>query len=130
MSTRTPVRRPKILVVDDSEFVCDSVTTMLQPRGYDVVTLTSLFAFTQTLVAERPDLVLMDVSMPALNGDKLIELSRKHHSDRCVMVLFSGRGAEELSHLASQCGAAGYIRKTGDAEKLQREVEAFLHTPR
>jgi twitching motility two-component system response regulator PilG len=130
VTARTPVRRPKILVVDDSEIVCDSVTTMLEPRGYHVVSLTSLFAFTQTLTAERPDLVLVDVSMPALNGDKLIEFSRKHHEGRYVMVLFSSRGADELSMLASRCGAAGYIRKTGDAERLQREVEAFLHPAR
>ena len=122
--------RPKILIVDDSEIVCDSVSTMLEPRGYDVVSLTSLFAFTQTLATERPDLVLVDVSMPALNGDKLIEISRKHHDNRYKMVLFSNRGEAELSTLATKCGAAGYIQKTGDAERLAREVELFLHPGR
>ncbi len=130
MNARTRVTRPKILVVDDSEIVCDSVATMLEPRGYAVVSLTSLFAFTQTLTAERPDLVLVDVSMPALSGDKLIEFSRKHHERHYVMVLFSTRGVEELKKLASQCGAAGFIQKTGDAERLQREVEVFLHPSR
>ncbi len=119
-------RKPKILVVDDSEIVCDSVTTMLEPRGYDVVSLTSLFAFTQVLSAERPDLVLVDVSMPALTGDKLIEIARKHHGQTHVMVLFSSRAVSELSKLAAQCGAAGFIQKTGDAERLAREVEGFL----
>jgi DNA-binding NarL/FixJ family response regulator len=46
------------------------------------------------------------------------------------MVLFSSRGADELKKLATQCGAAGYIQKTGDAERLQREVEAFLQPGR
>ncbi len=122
--------RPKILIVDDSEIVCDSVSSMLEPRGYDVVSLTSLFAFTQTLAAERPDLVLVDVSMPALNGDKLIEISRKHHDNIYKMVLFSNRAETELSSLAARCGAAGYIQKTGDAERLAREVATFLHNPR
>jgi DNA-binding NtrC family response regulator len=117
--------RPKILIVDDSEIVCDSVCTMLEPRGYDVVPLTSLFAFTKTLLAERPDLVLVDVSMPALSGDKLIEISRKH-DDRYPMVLFSNRGESELSNLAARCGAAGYIQKTGDADRLARQVAVFL----
>jgi CheY-like chemotaxis protein len=122
--------RPKILVVDDSEIVCDSVTNMLEPRGYQIISLTSLFAFTQTLTTERPDLVLVDVSMPALDGDKLIHFSRKHDHVSSVMVLFSTRNKDELSRLAAQCGAAGYIQKTGDAERLQREVEAFLHPAR
>ena len=122
--------RPKILVVDDSEIVCDSVTNMLEPRGYHIISLTSLFAFGQTLTTEKPDLVLVDVSMPALDGDKLIHFSRKHHDGRSVMVLFSTRDKDELSRLAAQCGAAGYIQKTGDAERLQREVEAFLHPAR
>jgi DNA-binding response OmpR family regulator len=130
VKARVSEPRPKILIVDDSEIVCDSVTTMLEPRGFDVVSLTSLFAFTQTLSAERPDLVLVDVTMPALNGDKLIEFSRKHHDRRYLMVLFSSRGADELKKLATQCGAAGYIQKTGDAERLQREVEAFLQPGR
>ena len=126
MNARTAKARPKILVVDDSEIVCDSVCSMLEPRGYTVVSLTSLFAFTQTLQAERPDLVLVDVAMPALSGDKLIEFSRKHHEGVYVMVLFSSRAKEELAALARQCGAAGFIQKTGDAERLQREVESFL----
>jgi len=123
--------RPKVLVVDDSEIVCDSVTNMLEPRGYDVISLTSLFAFSSTLVAEKPDLVLVDVSMPALDGDKLIHFSRKYNEGgRSVMVLFSTRSKDELSQLATQCGAAGFIQKTGDADRLEREVEAFLHPAR
>lgn len=130
MKPKERVARAKILVVDDSEMVCELVSDMLEPRGYQIVTLTSLFAFTQTLTTERPDLVLVDVSMPALNGDKLIEFSRKHEEGRTPMVLFSSRGKDELSRLAAQCGAAGYIQKTGDPERLQREVEAFLHPAR
>jgi DNA-binding NtrC family response regulator len=126
MNVVTRKARPKILVVDDSEIVCDSVTNMLEPRGYEVIPLTSLFAFTQTLATLQPDLVLVDVSMPALNGDKLIEFSKKHHDGHSVMVLFSSRGPVELGKLAAKCGAAGYIQKTGDAERLEREVKAFL----
>jgi CheY-like chemotaxis protein len=123
--------RPKILVVDDSEIVCDSVTNMLEPRGFEVISLTSLFAFASTLSAEKPDLVLVDVSMPALDGDKLIHFSRRYHEGGpSLMVLFSTRAKDELSELVTQCGAAGYIQKTGDAERLQREVEAFLRPAR
>lgn len=123
--------RRKILVVDDSEIVCDSVTNMLEPRGYDVISLTSLLAFASTLVAEKPDLVLVDVSMPALDGDKLIHFSNKYdEGGRSLMVLFSTRDSKELAQLVTQCGAAGFIQKTGDADQLQREVEAFLHPAR
>ena len=85
-----------------------------------------IFSFIQTLSAEKPDLALIDISMPALNGDKLIEIARKHRDANCLLVLFSNRKPDELAKLAKHCGAAGFIQKTGSAEVLGREVGAFL----
>jgi two-component system OmpR family response regulator len=126
VNTSTRPRRPKILIVDDSEVVCESVSMILEPRGFDVVMLTSLFTFVQTLSTEKPDLALVDVSMPALSGDKLIEIANKHRESRCPMVLFSDRAVEELARLVKTCGAAGYIKKTGNADTLVREVQGYL----
>ena len=64
--------------------------------------------------------------MPALSGDKLIEIANKHREPRCPMVLFSDRGTDELARLAKTCGAAGYIKKTGNAETLVGQVQGYL----
>jgi CheY-like chemotaxis protein len=120
-------RRSKILIVDDSEIVCETVAMMLEERGYDVVSLANLFQFVQTLEIEKPDLVLVDVMMPAITGDKLVEIARRHERGKaCPMVLFSDKKAEHLERLAQACGAAGFIQKTNDAEVLARAVQTYL----
>jgi DNA-binding NtrC family response regulator len=118
--------KTKILIVDDSALVREAVAMILEERGYLVVAIDSVFSFAQTLNTERPDLVLIDVTMPAMTGDKLIEIAQKHHTWRCPMVLLSDRGVAELERLARACGAAGYIQKTGNAEILARSVASFL----
>jgi CheY-like chemotaxis protein len=118
--------RTKILIVDDSALVREAVALILEERGYDVVSMDSVFSFAQTLNSEKPDLVLIDVMMPAMNGDKLVEIARKHTTRACPMVLFSDRGVADLERLAQACGAAGFIQKTGNPEILARSVASYL----
>jgi CheY-like chemotaxis protein len=119
-------RRGKILVVDDSEIVRMSVSDMLEDRGFDVVAVAGVFALSQLVASETPDLVLMDVSMPAISGDKAVEIARRNQSADCPIVLFSDRKPEELQMLARRCGAAGFIRKTGNGDELAEAVERHL----
>jgi len=116
----------KILVVDDSEIVRESVALMLEERGFDVVTVTGVFAVPQAVARENPDLVLMDVTMPAISGDKAVEIARRNHSASCPIVLFSDRAPDELALLASRCGAAGFIRKTANGDQLAAAVRSYV----
>lgn len=121
-----PKPRRKILLVDDSEIVRETVRLTLGEQGYEVVTLDGPFGFSRALLDERPDLVLMDVSMPALRGDRLAEVAKRSALHTCPIVLFSTHPEEELKALAAECGAAGYIRKTGNADLLLREIERVI----
>jgi CheY-like chemotaxis protein len=119
-------RRRKILIVDDSEIVRDMVKLMLEDGGYDVVTVESPFGFNSALRNEQPDLVLVDVAMPALKGDKLVEIALRNELHRCPIVLFSDRPEADLQRLARSSGASGYICKTNDAASLLQQVARFL----
>jgi len=121
---KKPVR--KILLVDDSEIVREMVRLTLGSHGYNVVTLESPFGFSRMLLDEKPDLVLMDVSMPALRGDRLAEVAQRSALHSCPIVLFSTHPEDELAKLAKSSGVTGYIRKTGNAELLLREIERFI----
>jgi DNA-binding response OmpR family regulator len=110
--------------------VREAVALMLEERGYAVVTMESVFSFAQTLNQEKPDLVLIDVNMPAMNGDKLIQIAQKHHDVPCPIVLFSDRPARELERLAKSCGAAGFIQKTGNADELVKSISSHLANAR
>jgi len=119
-------RHLKILVVDDSEIIRELTRMVLEEEGYEVIGLDSPTGFSRTLVLEKPDLVLMDVSMPALTGDKLVEIAVRSGLHRCPIVLFSDRSDAELARLADECGAAGYVRKSLDLTLLGLKIRRFL----
>ncbi len=119
----------KILVVDDSEFSREVTREMLQMHGFTVVLLESSLGMSTVLSREKPDLVLMDVEMPALEGDKAVAIARRHALHHCPIVLYSGRPPSELDALARGCGANGFVSKTSDADALASAVRRFLNSP-
>ena len=80
--------RQKIIVVDDSEICRDTAQLMLEEAGFEVITLGSPLGFSKTLLAEKPHLALVDVSMPALKGNRieLVELTEAVKELRTVPV--------------------------------------------
>ncbi|MEW5854671.1 MAG: response regulator [Myxococcota bacterium] len=116
----------KVLVVDDSEICREFVKMALEDRGYNVVGLESPLGFSRALFEERPDLALIDVTMPALRGDKLVELAMKTSRHKCAIVLYSDRPEPELDSLARACGATGFICKNGSEDLLAASVQKFI----
>jgi DNA-binding response OmpR family regulator len=118
--------RPKIVIVDDSEIVRGLVEETLEDHGYDVVGIESPFELSGILARVRPDLVLLDVMLPALPGDKVVTMLRRVGGDSCPIVLFSDRDEAELAGRARACGAAGYISKREEGGALAARVAHFL----
>jgi DNA-binding response OmpR family regulator len=121
----TSGRAKKIALLDDSDLIRDLVRETLQERGYEVVDSNTPFGFSNLLRREKPDLALLDVTMPTLRGDKLAEIAIQHGVG-CPIVLFSDRPAAELEAMVKAVKAAGYIRKTSDMDEVVRSVERFL----
>jgi DNA-binding NarL/FixJ family response regulator len=121
------MKKKTIVMLDDSPIVLSVFRAALGALGHDVVTISSPFALAPTMRSARPDLVLVDVNMPALNGDKVVEIARRALDDRVHIVLFSDKSESELASLASACGASGFIRKTGDAATVAARVEEWLN---
>jgi CheY-like chemotaxis protein len=114
------------LIVDDSE-ICREVTrVMLESCGYQVVAIDNQFTLGQVLGKEKPDLVLIDVGMPAIRGDQLVEVAKRYRLHKCPLVLFSDRSENELAQLARACGAHGFICKTPDTAVLHKLVKRYL----
>lgn len=119
-------RKRTILVVDDSEICRETVRYVLQARGFEVVTVDSPFSFGAALSQSKPDLVLVDANMPALQGDKLVAVALQNGLCSCPIVFHSDRPVEELQMLVRSSGAAGFIRKTSDGGELVLAVEDYL----
>ena len=124
------MRKRRILLVDDSEIVRELVKATLEEAGYEVSTHASPFGFSSSVLRQNPDLVLLDVNMPALSGDKLAEIAVKNRlvGPTCPLLLFSDRPPHELAVLAARCGANGYIHKTNDSQALIQAVGRYLQS--
>ena len=117
----------KILVIDDSEAVLQQARRALEAAGYSVITTDSALKMPSIVHKESPDLILLDVEMPALRGDQVLEFSKLFDFlRRCPIVLHSGKSEEELSQLVQKSGASGYIKKTPNTLSFVSQVETWL----
>lgn len=119
-------RRPKVLVVDDNEVCRVVVRETLEEHGFDVVELGSPVGMSSVVNLEKPDIVLMDVEMPTIEGDKAVAILLKHRLHECKILLYSGRSAAELEKLAKACGASGFVPKTVTDAALAAAIRAHL----
>lgn len=128
---RRSMRTPKIMLIDDSELVLDVVGATLRDAGYDVVTRSVPIGAGAHIVRERPDVVLLDVSMPLMSGAEISGAVRKSSLARGICILLhSDRAAPELAELVERCGANGYIRKGSDPARLVAEVQGWVERAR
>ena len=117
----------KVLVIDDDQLTLAIVRDTLEEGGFAVVTLSAPRLVANVILRERPDLVLVDVRMPELSGDLLVEfVSQFKQLGQVPMVLFSAEEEDALARLAERSGARGYIKKTEDQALLLRQVRSFL----
>jgi DNA-binding response OmpR family regulator len=117
----------KILVVDDSSSALNLTRLALEGAGYNVLTKREAVLVSHTILHESPDIVLLDVNMPAVQGDKLVEIIRGHPANAgTLLLLYSGKPAEELEALVRACGADGFIQKGADANLLASQVDMWM----
>jgi CheY-like chemotaxis protein len=116
-----------ILVVDDSEIVLDLCSAALEKAGYRVVTHRRAEGTVGVVLREKPDLILLDVNMPRLTGDKLAGALAVANPDRnTVVLLHSTLPLDVLSEKARVAGAHGCIPKVHDELKLVSTVGEWL----
>lgn len=120
----------KVLVVDDDPVSLILSQEALAALGHDVLTHDHALGTAPLVARERPDVVLIDVHMPALSGNEIVqlvgELEARGSGARTRFILHSGDSEEELARLVEQTGALGAIRKTGDAAAFQQAFQRLV----
>jgi DNA-binding response OmpR family regulator len=119
-----PRRRGKVLVVDDDPIILEVVRERLDAAGYDVYVRQDAIGTSQWVAREQPDVILLDVMMPALGGGDLgVLLRRSHSTNQTAVILHSSLGETELQSVLERTGAVGVIAKTHDGDKFIEEFE-------
>lgn len=123
--------RGTILVVDDEQIQLNFIRDVLEDAGYAVVTTTDSDCV-GLIEQARPELILIDVRMPVLDGDMIVAIFREHPEilGGALVLLYSGLSEEQLATMVKNCGAAGFIQKSGDPVKLRSEIDSWLQVAR
>lgn len=119
----------KVLVIDDDPIVLEVVRERLEGAGFSVVLRDEPLGTTNVVRDEKPDIVLLDIMMPALNGERLAALLRSNRSLGSIgIVLHSSKTPAELAPLVEQTGAIGAISKSeSEGEFLRRFHDLVRH---
>ena len=116
----------KIFILDDDEHACKLAERVLTEAGYKVMTRTHPIGTTVHVSAFQPDLVLLDVMMPALPGDAVIEILDQHMQPRPKILLYSNKSADELKALVQKKKVEGYVCKSDGPSALLKSVKRIL----
>jgi two-component system chemotaxis response regulator CheY len=118
--TAQPLYGRKVLVVDDDPLIRLFVRFLLKPLGPPVVVeADNGEAAVEMYERERPDLVLLDVDMPKLNGIDALKRIKAHDPDSRVILLTASVSRQAMVS-ARELGAANFLRKDTPAEELAR----------
>lgn len=122
------MKKQKILIVDDSELVLAMARDFLEGGGYEVFTAASgIEANRYIFSADRPDLILLDVMLPMLDGNKKAKMLKEKDASRGIpIILLSSKSEEELKRLVDESGADGFIRKPFTEDLIISRIAEML----
>ena len=119
MADGTQDTRPHVLIVDDEPMVLTATRIMLKSVGFRVTTAESGTAGFAQAVSDVPDVMLLDVMMPDVDGWETLGRIREHPALTDVsVIIFTAREHTRGPQLARDLGAKAYLRKPFDAEEL------------
>ncbi len=117
----------KILVVDDQKTVCYSLQRFLQSEGYDVHTATSGEDALSVLNDANPDLVIMDVRMPEMDGLEVLRRIKESHP-KVQVIMMTAFSTTEKAIEAIKLGAYDYLTKPFDNDELLIRAKNAIKT--
>jgi diguanylate cyclase (GGDEF)-like protein/PAS domain S-box-containing protein len=120
-----PDLQPRVLLVDDDAYMLESLYALLDHRGYDLVVASGGQAALEHIQRAPFDLVVLDLHMPDVSGQDVMDHMILHGSNARVIVT-SGASDIDAAIGALQRGAYGYLRKPFSREELLKTVENAL----
>lgn len=120
-------KKPRILIAEDFEENRIALSLILSHAGFDVIEAEDGRQAIEAIRREKPDLVLMDVTLPVIDG---LQATREIRGDeefaRLPIIIISAHDSEEIRRQASEAGGAAYISKPVEVEELKKLIEDCL----
>ncbi len=119
----------KILIVDDEKDITETISFMLKAKGYEVIEGYDGEEGLKLAKENMPDLIILDVMMPKINGYKIARLLKydtKYKHIPIIMVTARGQDADKL--IGEETGADEYITKPFEFEEILNAVNKYLES--
>jgi two-component system nitrogen regulation response regulator NtrX len=117
---------PTILIVDDEPSIVQSLSGLLMDEGFEVTTAENGYEALQHVESDSPDLVLLDIWMPGIDGLETLMEIKKHHPHIHV-IMITGHGTIETAVQATKLGAFDFIEKPLSFEKVSVAINNALN---
>src|SRR5688572_2251974 len=119
--------RKKILLVDDSATTLMMEQMVLRGQGYEIVTAKNGREAVVTAAGEKPDLILLDVVMPEMNGFEACRRIREQEETQYVpIIMVTTKGEEQNVETGFESGCSDYITKPINGAELLTKVRSYL----
>jgi len=116
----------KILVVEDDQNISRSLAVRLKNAGYDVTVASDALSGLEFAIRKPPDLVLLDISLPAGNGFSVAEQLQSLLSTATPFVFLTASQKPGLREKANKLGAAAFFQKPYDGSELLEAIRLVL----
>ncbi len=127
MSTEPPETRSVVLVADDDRDILDLLAFRLGRAGYDVVSASDGEEALRLAVDHKPDLAVLDVMMPKLDGYEVTRRMRADESTKRIpVILLTARVQEHDVARGFEVGADDYMKKPFSPAELRARVQAII----
>jgi DNA-binding response OmpR family regulator len=123
--------KKKILIIDDEKDFLRITAMQLKARGYGIVAATDAVTAISVAQEEKPDLILLDIGLPA--GDGFTVMERLACLDRTVLtpvIVITGRDTSTFQEQALKAGAMAFLRKPIDIDGLVAAIRNTLGEPK
>lgn len=119
---------PTLLLVEDNELNRDMISRRLSNRGFDVMTAKNAEDGIESVRNEPPDLVLMDLSLPDLDGwTATEELKKKPSSESIPIIAITAHATKHKRDKALEAGCEAYESKPVNFDRLVDKIESLLN---
>jgi len=116
---------PTVLVVDDDARLREYVRANLELEGYTVLEAGDAEEGMKVLEGVEPQLILLDVMMPRIDGWEMLQRIQEKHG-AIPVIMFSGKIDERSAHDAAERGASGFVGKPFDPQQLIEQAKQIL----
>ena len=117
----------KILIVDDERDIVETLVFMLKQKGYECIFANDGEEGLKLAKEEEPDLIILDVMMPKINGYKICRLLKYDARYKKIpIIMITARGQEQDKAIGEETGADEYITKPFEFSTVIEKIEKYL----